>query len=154
MTTVTSATKGKKRVIRRVMLSFIALAALTLLRDVGNATINLCPGGADGLRTYVADPNSRCGVVLGPFPIATLYTSAEVDKALAAQAAAQAAQLNQLEAKMAQDEQQLKESLQTDLENSVGLVLTPALLKQIQDAAATDALNRVLTTLRAQGVIH
>jgi predicted PurR-regulated permease PerM len=65
-----------------------------------------------------------------------------------------ATQLSQLAAKTAQDQAKLKSDLQSDLTNQIGNVLTPSLLTQIQDAAATEATNRVLSTLRAQGVIQ
>ncbi len=134
------------------VLGLTALGVLMLSGDIGNAAVALCEND-NGNGSIIWD---RPGVDCNPF--ATLYTQDEVNKAIAAQAAAQSSsfvlQLNQLGSKTTQDEQQLKASLQTELVNKIGLVLTPALLKQIQDAAATDATNRVLTMLRAQGVIH
>ena len=62
------------------------------------------------------------------------------------------AQLSQVQNKFTQDQQNITTSLQADLEKKVGQILTPILLKQIQQTAPDDAENRVLAKLRAQGV--
>ncbi len=136
---------------RAIVLSLIALGLLVLSGGDGNAVVTMCTNTYNNIlyEKLVCESTTDTRLLV--------YTTDEVDRTINAQAIqiqSLTLQLIQLTAKTAQDEQQLTTGLQADLENKVERVLTPALLKQIQDAAAADALSRVLTTLRAQGVIH
>jgi hypothetical protein len=131
---------------RKVFVFILALGAVFLFGDISQATMTILNefGAArfnGGNLTY------------------TLYTKDEVDAMLATQSTqfnSQIGQINirlsQVENKFTQDQQHLTTSLQADLEKKVGQILTPILLKQIQQTAADDAANRVLAKLRAQGV--
>jgi hypothetical protein len=63
-------------------------------------------------------------------------------------------QVTQLADKTAQDQARLKTDLEAYLTKQIGAILTPQMLAKIQEAAAAEATNRVLTRLRAQGVIQ